>query len=101
MCLNQDDRNRVWEAITYAVLQLRDLHEANYIDNNNYNNEPCLLQPQQPQPSPVRTQSNRTQFFLMILMMRKKRRMKRYHWLNKWQQNVLLQVRKNTSYVFS
>jgi hypothetical protein len=88
-CLTQNDMNRVWEDITYAVLKLKEIHDANGIDNNN-NNDPDLQQPQQPQPNPVQAELNRITNFFMILMMRKKFSIQRYHWLNKWQWKLLL-----------
>lgn len=64
-CLTPHDTNRVWEDITNAVLQLKELHDANGIDNNN-NNDHRLQQPQQPQPpqpNPVQAELNRTTIF--------------------------------------
>jgi hypothetical protein len=48
-CLTLHDANRVWEDITNAALQLKQLHDAIGIDNNN-NNEHPLQQHEQPQP---------------------------------------------------
>jgi hypothetical protein len=86
-CLTLHDTNRVWEDITNAALQLKELHDANGIDNNNNNDHP-LQQPEQPQPhehNQIQAELDRTTIFFMIPMMRKKLKREKYHWLNKWQ----------------
>jgi hypothetical protein len=86
-CLTLHDANRVWEDITNAALQLKELHDAIGIDNNN-NNEHPLQQHEQPQPhehNQIRPQLDRTTNFYMTQMMRKTLKREKYHWINKLQ----------------